>query len=655
MPRRHGTPSPQHIIVDGLHLTLAHGENRNGKPAHTNKRQVPTGRGIDPVDKVWQNGTAGAGHTRQTPESDAGGGYSHGQNVTSQSPGYVMPAGQIAEVPISSLGLTASFYDTIMFGTDLWITCGRYGVKIPGNGLGTPVVGKDFGSSFTAQSVIVFDGKLLVSGAGTGSIWSYDGATWSQGTSVERSRFEKVRWRIGDEIATGGAAGGGGLDALRLIGTNASGTAFYHLASGANPLVAGNWSSAATITDGGQYTIQKIVANNHTVWFSTTGGVFACNSLGDAANLTTWVEKYYNSSNGGACAYQDGVILYGHQLGVALVGTSGDRQDVPAWAQFGYKKANGTPVYGRPHQIEPAGSCVYVAYSDTGTTYIMAVTINPDGSLTWSGPEGEIGNESCSMLRAVSLGSGTTARPYLLIGTNASGSPKLYLQSLPVTGSPYADYINRTNHTYATSWGVTLPRYTLNESAPKEVQQYECVVENGQYQVKDATINVSTGGQSYTEVGTAWEDRTVFVTSTDVASGTGIQIRVECSNPVNDPLILETVAVRMQVQPEPIETDDYVVQIVDGQAGKMGQMNEDPDFIYRSLLNKWRRGIISFTDQYGRTSRRRVLPTVSGEEIEGSKAKPWTIIASFSTRLISEDGLVNVGDVIDSGTMIASA
>lgn len=648
MPRLRGTNAAEDVTVNDIPLTLVRGPYANNKPAMVRTSLTPLKSGTDEFQTVvWQNGKAGAGWTRETPASAQGGGYSHGENVTTLTPGIVMPSGKIEEITLPA-GVTTALYDAEVYDSDLWVsTGGRYLANVT-NATGTSaVIGADLGSGYTSNSLHVFDGNLIVSGAGSGSIWKFDGATFTQGTGVTRSRLDSVYWTVGGQTASGGSAGTEGTGAFRLLATNTSGTGFYHLASGADPLTAANWSSLIPVTSS-VYPIQSIVAANRTAWFSTPAGVIAVDGLGYAPNITPWAQRFYNASSGAAVMYHDGYVLYGHRHGLALVPTTGERQDTPVWLQFGDGTANGTPIYGRPYCIDTAGSCVYVAYGDAGSTYIMALRITSDGPI-WSGSERTIPGEQPTMLRVMDLG----GRPYLVIGTtDTGGTPHLYRQSLPLTGSPYGDYLQNTAHEFETDWSITLSKWDLNDSAPKEVHQYEIITEN-LGDSKSVTVNVSTDGAAYVTQGAASvSPRQVILPETDASAGTDVQIRLNGTNPSDDPIVLRMVGARMSVQPEPIESIDYTFIIRDegeelrNTAIKRGR-NAKADF--RAVLALPRQGTVTVSDQFGDTMRGRVRSIMQADVHEEAKGKPWTAIVQMRFVVIERIVRYDDGDLWDSG------
>lgn len=653
MPGRlRGTQAAYDLTINSLPLMLARGPYAGNKPAFVRTTLTPLKSNTDEFDVyTWQNGASGAGWTRETPESAAGGGYSHGRNITSQTPGIIMPAGEMDEITLPA-AVTTDLYEAVYYDGDLWISAGRYLVNVA-SGTAAAATTEDLGSGYTAESMLVFDGNLLISGAGSGSIFSFDGSTFTQGASVQRSRLAQVYWTIGEQMASGASAGTAGTGAQRLVGTNSTGTGFYHLASGANPLVAGNWSSLIPL-DTAPYPVQTIVASNRNVWFSGPGGIQAVDGLGYAPNLTPWVKRFYNASSGACVMYHDGYIFYGHAHGLAVVPTTGERQDTPAWVQFGNGTANGTPVYGRPYVMDSAGSCVYVAYGDSGDTHVMALRMTPDGPV-WSGPERTITGETPTMLRVMSLG----GRPYIVLATErtADSSKHLYRISLPITGSPYSDYLQGTAHRFAQDSDITLSKTDRNDSSPKEVHQYEIVSEN-LGEGKSISLDVSTDDAAYVTQGTAGASpRVVILPEADDSAGTTVQLRLNLNNPNDDPVVLRLVGARMSFQPEPIEILDYTVMVRDeGEELKntatRRSRNAKTDF--RTLLNLPRQGTVSMTDQFGDQLRVRVRSIMQADVHEEAKTKPWTAVVSFRCVVLDRSVLYDDGNLYESGANYGS-
>jgi hypothetical protein len=653
MARMKATPSAYDLTINGLPLTFARGAYTNGKPAFVRTVLQPLKAGSDEFQVVqWQNGPAGAGWTRETPASMQGGGHSHGENVTTQTPGIVMPTGKVEEITIDPTiladpGIGSGFFDAEIYDGDLWVSStGRYLAQISGGTALTAGVGADLGVGYESQSLQVFDGNLLVSGSGSGSIWSFDGSSFTQGTSVERSRLADVSWTIGNQIATGASAGGAGDWAHRLVATDILGTGFYHLASGADPLVAANWSSLYAFT-ASPYAIQDMVASNHTVWFSTPAGVWGADGLGYAANLTPWMQDFFSASSGAAVLYHDGYILYGHAHGLAIIPADGNVQDIPRFVQFGHGTANGTPIYGRPYAMDTAGSCVYVAYGDAGATYVGAVTFTSEGPI-WSMSEWTIEDETPTMLRVMDLG----GRPYLLLGTLDGGTPRLRRKSLPITGSPYADWLQGTAHEFTTESSLTLSKMDLNDSAPKEIPQYEILSEN-LGDGRSISVNVSTDGAAYVTQGTVTESpREVVLPEVEDSSGTDFQIRLDMRGTATEPCVLRIVGARVSLQPEPIEINEYTVMFRDQgeqlrNAAVKRFRNARSDF--REALALPRAGTVTVTDHLGDELRVRVRATLNASAHEEAKGKPWTGLMTLRTVVIERIVRYDDGHDYDTG------
>ena len=647
MPELLGAQAGYDLNINGTELMLVRGAYAKNKPAFVSTTLQPLKAGSDEFQVVqWQNGPAGAGWTRETPESALNGGCSFVENATLQTPGIVMPTGKVEEIELDPL-ITSALFDAEIYDGDLFVsTAGRYLAHVASATALSAGIGADLGSGFQSQSLQVFDGNLLISGAGSGSIWSFNGTSFTQGSSVTRSRFADVHWALGEQLATGGLAGTAGDGAHRLIGTDASGTGFYHLAAGANPLVAANWSSLHAFTLP-PYAIQAIAASNHHVWFSTPAGVFDVNGLGYSPNITPWMQDFYNASSGAAVLYHNGYLLYGHRHGLFLIPTTGEVQDKPRCIQFGFGTANGTPIYGRPFAMDSAGSCVYVAYGDSGGTYVGAVTFTPEG-VSWSMSEWTIAAETPTMLRVMDLG----GRPYLLLGTSDGSTVHLYRKSLPITGSAYADWKQGTAHEFTTDSSATLSIMDLNDSSPKEIPQYEITSEN-LGDGRSIGVNVSTDGEAFVLQGTATASpREVILPDTDDFSGIDFQIRLDMRGTATEPCVLRIVGARVSLQPEPIEINEYTVMMQKGQPLlSTGVDARDQRAVLRAVLALPRAGTVEMRDQFGESLRVRVRSILNAAVYEESKTKPWTAIATLRAVVIERAVLYDNSEIYDAGTV----
>ncbi len=614
-----------------------------------------------PMSYRFKNGGAGAGHSIRTAASTGasqGGaltalGYSYGEWITTVVPGIVMPSGGISTFTTPALVTTGTIVDGISYGGHYYLTTnGRYLIKIADENGATSAI--DLGVGYTGVNLVVFKGYLWISGQGSGTIRRFDGTTIppSNGAAgTERSRLAVVSWTISPQIATGGAVNGGGTNAMRLIGTNAAGTTFQHVADTADPLVAADWSGSIKICDT-SYGTQWICSNNHVVWFATQGGVLASDETGYTPNITEWVKLHYNASNGGQALYFNGVIWYAHESGLVVMPTSGDRQDLAErWAQFGYMVPNQTPIYGRPRALAPGGDCLWVGYVNTtsGTSYVMRLMLKPDGSVEWSGPEAVFANETVSMIRRVTPASGV---PYLLIATQVAGGaspPKFYRQDLPVSGNPYVDWANVTGYTSATASTLFLSREDYESGARKVAERYAVVAQNlssAPSATRSIAVYASADDGAYTLQGTSKTSiRRTFLATSGTTSATQWKYRLNMVGTATQPWILEAFEAAVAVVPDQQTVRTYPVIIYARQATRTGSAEElhDPYRVWRRLEGLQRKDRVLMRYPWGETITVRVEQAMPHAPVWDQKLETWVLVGTVTVRTIIEPARYRAG------------
>lgn len=619
---------------------------------------------------LWMNGGIGAGHSIRTPEttqSSEGGAltslaYSYGEWVTSVVPGILMPSGALSTFTTPGGISSGTIVDGISYGGHYYLTTsGRYLIKISDENGATNAI--DMGASFTCVNLAVFKGYLWISGQASGTIRRYDGTTLTNGgAGTERGRLATVNWTISPQIATGGAAAGGGTNADRLIGTNASGTTFQHVADTADPTVDADWSGDIKIGDGASYTAQWICSNNHVCWFATTGGLIACDETGYTPNLTEWMKLHFNASNGGQAVYWNGVVWFAHESGLVVVPVSGDRQDIAErFAQFGYLVPNQSPIYGRPRALAPSTQGLFVGYvnSQTGTSYVMRLMIRQDGSLHWSGPEAVFASETISLIRRVSP---TTGVPYLLIATQVNGGsdpPKFYRQEIPVSGNPYVDWKSGTGHTFATASNVYLPRENFESASRKTVEQYAIVAENLSplsSAPRSIAAYASVDEGSYVLQGTSKKSpRQSFLASSDTTNGVQWRWRLNMVCTASQPWVLETFAAHAAILPDDQLVRTYPILIAPRQGTMGAEEGRDPWRIWKRLAGLRRKPRIQRRDVWREVGTVRIEQVVPHQPYWDSERQAWGLIASITERIIVQPAHYRAGARVSAGERVGAS
>lgn len=615
---------------------------------------------------VWKNAGIGSGHSRRTPATTGrtnegailSGGISYGEWVTSKIPDILMPAGELTEITINDAGTVANgrIHYARDYGGNIYLsTSYRTVLVITGGTSAVATVAYDGGASYVAYEVEVFGDKLWVTG-GSSPMAVNNAGSWSQSeAAVQRRKMAVVNWSIGNKLATGGAAAYNGVPVNWLVACDPNLRSMYHVAEETDPKVAANWSSSTTIVRS-PYNISELVADNHTVWFAATNGLYAVNELGYAPNLTEWMRRHYLPENGEQSIYQDGLIWFCHAAGLAVVPVDGSRQDFSRWAQFGHLTPNQTPIYGRPQVLAPGGDCIWVGYyaSQTDTSYVFQLIVDrSDGELRlrWSGPEAVFPGQGIDMVQRVSP-QGTGNVPYLLIATRnfTTGVTKLYKQSLPVSGNPYVDWVNQTAHRYSQRWVVNLPRDDFDAPTLKTLRRYDTVAAN-LGNGNTVVIEASADDQAYVTQGTAsLSPRSSSTPSGDYVSGVNFNWRLTGTNTATRPIVLEAFSVRGSVLNETSDVQTFPVVFAAGQTLRNGQdETRDPYNDWRRMRNYQQRGPVQGVDMFGVTKTVKVEPGLPYRVVWDQKREEWVIVAMVTISTLQEPILYDSGDNWDEG------
>lgn len=623
-----------------------------------------------PMAYMWKNGGLGAGFSIRTPEttsSSQGGaltsnGYSYGEWITSVVPGLLMPSGAFSTFTTPALVTTGGCFDGISYGGHYYLTtAGRYLIKIANeNGALTAI---DLGVGFTCVNLVVFKGYLWITGQGSGTIRRYDGTTLTNGgAGTERSRLAVVNWTISPQIATGGAANAGGTNADRLIGTDAAGVTFQHVADTADPLTDADWSGDIKIGDGASYPAQWICANNHTCWFATPGGLMACDETGYSPNLTAWMKLHFNASSGGQAFFWNGVIWFAHESGLVVIPVSGERQDVAEhFAQFGYMVPNQSPIYGRPRALGPTMQGMMVGYynQQTDISYIMRLILQNDGSIRWSGPEAVLVGEIVTLIRQVSPASG---RPYLLICASPSAGsspPKIYAQQLPISGNPYVDFINATGHQFATASTIYPPRDDLESASRKVVERYAIVARNlspSSAATRSISVYASVDDGAYVLQGTSKKSpRRTFLAAESTTNGVNWQWKLTMVGTASQPWILESFSAQATIIPDDTLVRTYPVMIAARQGTHGGEEGRDPYRIWKRLAGLRRQPRVLRRDIWRDVATVRIEQAVSHGGKWDEERQAWVVLASITERIVIETARYRAGYRYSAGALYGEA
>ena len=609
MPRLRAGRSNYDLIVDGVGLMLGNrptSKSKDRRPISLQVRYSPETVSSDQLNWDWTNGAAGAGYGEQTERSYAAGGSSYGEFVWLRKDGKAMGAGKLTEIAVdaSVSGSGARILDAFEWGAnqDLYLTSGtRYVIKLAsGTGSTTTII--DLGAGVGTASTAIFSGsgtpRAYVSCGTTSRLFQFSGGAFTAVTDdVKRSRLATVYWVLGEALATGGAAGAGGSGGYRLIGTDTSGTGFYHVAG--DPGVSADWSSLTTVGDA-NFPIQNVVVdeNGETAFFGKPSGLHAVNSLGYAPNLSKWFELAYNPSNCGASVAWGGAVWTIHEQGLVRIPITGERQSIAEFYQFGYGASSDAPIFGRPRWLCPSPEGLYVAYFDGTHSYIGHLRVL-GGVPHWSMAECVIRNQEVTWMRQTSPASG----PQLMIGTiDTSNRVHLYSQSLPVSGDPEVDLDNGLSFEPAPEWNLTLSQFGAPGTVPMVIRRISTEIQ-GLGDGNTVEIQVATDDGTATTQGTATTSpRWTGAPITGNVKAVNAQVKLLAHNQNSGaPIQISSVSLRYSPRPEQTRFVTYPCMFGENVTLRNGSQDKrDPGTVLSSLEYKQRGGVISFTDPLGR-------------------------------------------------------
>jgi hypothetical protein len=656
MPRlRKGREAYDLVLVDpadsdyqvGLMIDKSRSSANGPRLAKWGASHVPTTQGQSSPAGVWadwdyQNGDGGAGWSIETPRSYQQGGCDYVEFGWLRRPGVVQPAGKLTEVelPAALAAITTgSFFNAVEHGIlnqSLYLTTGtRYVLKIP-NGLGTgtdaPVLATDFGAGAVTTDIAVFDGggtsRLYVTCPDQNLRGSADGTTWAEVSgTLHLNYLATVHWELGNAMATGGLAGTGGTAAHRLIGTDADGNGFFHVAG--DPLTNGNWS-AETNVGSLAFPTFGVVSDGHVVWFQKPNGLHGVNGLGYSPNLTKWMESSFSPFQGSIAEYWDGKVWFDHQEGLVVIPVSGERQDIATFVNYGQGQSNKSPIWGKPTALTPCAYGMYVAYR-SGTTasdsaYIGTVRIE-NGSPRWSMAECVIPGETVTFMRQTAPG----GVPRLWIGTtdNATGELHLYFQSLPQSGDPEMDYLNGGPMEFAESWSWRSSRFNGGAPVDKMFRRYEVEADQlgGANQI---AVSISAHGAAFVNQGTATsavEGRWTGTPTSGHVRTPSAQIKLDVQNASSVPVIIRSVAAHYTPRPE--QSKVVTVPIAFGEGVQLkhgnGTDQQDPGTVLATLERFQQVDPLTAYDPLGRTLEIIIEPGLDEQITESEDGHGWDV------------------------------
>lgn len=615
MPRlQHGPGDYDLVLKPGQVTQVGLVLDRTGKGlVQIQTRYIPLLEGQDPGGLhihswEWANGPAGAGYSRETPQSKAGGGSAVGEFVWLRRDGVSQTAGELVEIPLDATlaALTAgSFIDAFTWtdGSLFLTTNTRYMAAINGGIASSCTTAADFGAGNTTIGAKIFKGtgsKRAYVGCGNQPIQEFTGAAWVAGDADTKCRFmDSVYWNVGPQLATGGMTGTGGTGAPHLVMAASTGTGdgFYHTTG--DPKSFSAWSALTVVGSDGE-AVNSLAASARTVWYGKATGVFGVEALGYSPNFTKWYEYAYSPANGNVMAYWGGAIWSAHQQGLMMVPIDGSRQDIALSVQFGRSQSNTTSIYGRPVALAPSPEGLMVAYYDpiSGTSYVGCLKFT-NGAIRWSMAECVIPNRQVTFLRYASPSTG----PRLYIGTvDPNGALHLYYQYQPSSGDPEQDYLVGGPMKFAQESSLTLSRFGAGGGVPMTFRGFRTEADNlGGGNVIDFKV-ASDGGAAVTQ-GTATASPSW---SSDPISGsiraTSGQVTLDIRNSRDVPVIVRNVSTYYSSHPDLTKVKTYPILLGENLINKHGtHIRANPKNDLSLLEHAQNEGPIEIIDELGRT------------------------------------------------------
>lgn len=640
--------------------------HKDRKDFAVNQRWLPTSPGeqggIQLSEWTWQNGQGGAGTTIETPQSYQAGSCDFGEFVNLRRLGVAQPSGYDEEVDLpvgTAASTTGQLWHGQVFGGHLYITTNdRYALKVT-NATGVDGVSEtDFGSGAHTADVAVFNGTgapcLYVSDS-AGGIQEFNGTTWTEGeTGTERVLLAVPYWTIGDALATGGAAGGSGSGAHRLVGTHQSGHGFYHVSG--DPKVAANWSAFTAVGPGSYaFPIRSLASSNRTAFFATGMGVYGVDELGYSPNLTKWVELNADTNFVGVWStYWAGLIWFTTTQGMSAFDPNGQRVDLARTFRFGAQSGI-SEIFGYMTAMAPSEDGLYCAVYNplTDTSYVGVLLFDGSGAYRWSMAEWKKVGHRVTYLQQIT---GADGVPRLFIGTLGAGDLKhLFVQDIPRSGDPEADYKVGGSFRPAPSWSLTLSRFNGNQpvlhTARRFMAEVDHVGEDADIDGNSIDFTVANDGGDFESQGTirgraVRNGRWNAQPKANTAQATSMQVRLDVTNAEDAPVVIRNVGVLYSSHPELSKVISFPAIIGEGWRG------EDPRSMLQRVEQAQRAGPLLMDDYFGRRVEGTI--TIDNERIVPEANKNgFTVYADVTILVTRQVTRVSVGDTINGGYRVS--
>jgi len=591
----------------------------------------------------------------------AGIAYNVAPGVYTRTPGYALPAGaatQVLNVSVSGnsssrIAAMCEFTDTrsraiwmaqVGDGTIntarilRWTSAGSFsndyslgagtqyfrGLCPFDNGSGTQVL---FASSSNSST--------LAAGT-TGYMHKLQGGAWTQSAVMSgRNSLKKVFW-VDQE----------GIGAWRLVAIDGPGTIAYTVPD-ADPMDPADWVEGVKISSAtGLYTLAA--ARSH-IFAAGGDGLFDIDGLGNAPNLTTYMEQQVHPYQGVAAQYHDGYVYVstGYGLDRVRVEENGVLQENPGTC---------SPTWGTRAEHQYGGHVsamavdqgwlVAAVYNDATARAAIwygrdrqIVGVDTPNPLVWHGPE-IFGSEDYLVTAMLPSDVGFTAGRKLWIAAspyNVPGPAWLGYVSIPVAGAPIDDLIGGGIHRFATgsgsgTWNATSRLHLLDEGFGDRVSKK--ILHKHGFETRgplssttkltfETRADAAPGSTTWTTSDDVTTSPQQEITPATVVSGNRIGRRISFVSPsgtATPPIVGVLDAVRTTawlVQPD-VTVRVLEVEYGDGVANRENGYQEseavDPDTITQDLIDLTRAAPTTIRDRQGKRYTARFEQVLDREE-----------------------------------------
>ena len=609
------------------------------------------------VPRIWPSFAGRMGYSRaQGDPSQGAGTYAYARNLICRYGGVVTPGGAVTAVTLPP-GATSAPSAAFEMNGHVYFAAGRYVLRVQ-NGTSTPVIERDLGASFVADSAVVFAGRAYVGGTSVGlpaPIWEFDGTNWTQSTTVSLKMLVTVYW-----IA-------GGIGADRLLGVDGTSSFRYTAVAAPNPLAIADYSASIAVGKAA-YPIRSVAAAPQRAFFAKSNGlhdVFA-DAGGNVRtpNLTPYWERQLSADNGVYTAVHGNHLYASFNGGTDRVDiTSLERQDGPEWADTGAYLPNETPIYG----IGPisADRGWLVNFKNNGTDSHLCygkdrreIGIGGVGPMLWHGSEATLPGEKVGFVY-LTAPAGT---PRMWIGaTSTAGIASMRWLSLPKAPTPLQDFQNNGPMRFAADGSLHLSDDTWGDANSKKIMRRFTL--QGDNLGAGALINLyaRTEDDDYIGQGTANSSPRAQITPRgNQVEGFSFGLRLDLVGNSTVPAILREVKAEAEVNPDLFDVRRYPILIARrAQTGGDSRDYRVPRGVWRLLRRLQASGPVSLSDEVGEQASVNVHPSITYRSRKDEAGDGWSRVAYVTMTILSETaGQVmrwGVGDRWDANQVYGAA